>query len=300
MSFSFIPFILILFSLAVIIVIVIRKFPQLSLLDVENIPEVKQLRHKDQLLKKKAEKEFEKTRETWKKRVRPVLQWLKRVQLSFRKYVGKIEREVTRRKSATVSVREDATLPAAEQNAVRTLLQKAGQSLEKGENDQAEEEYIAVIKIDEMSREAYKGLAEVYINKRQLVEAEETLKFLLQLGDADDQVYTKLGNLAEKKGEVDKAIEYYQQAVLLNDQISTRFVKLAELLKSINQNQTALEAITQALDLEPNNPKYLDILAELAILVHDKKLAESTWGKLRMVNSENQKLEVLRERIDKI
>ena len=56
----------------------------------------------------------------------------------------------------------------------------------------------------------------------------------------------------------------------------------------------------QAVELEPKNPKYLDLLIETVILCGDKDLAERAFNELRMVNPENQKLAVLRERINNI
>ena len=40
--YALLPLLLIFFSFVVIIFIIVRKFPQLTLLDVENIPEVKE------------------------------------------------------------------------------------------------------------------------------------------------------------------------------------------------------------------------------------------------------------------
>ena len=48
---NFIPFILIIISLLVIIVVVGKKFPQLSLLDVDSIPEAQLKGKKDKILK---------------------------------------------------------------------------------------------------------------------------------------------------------------------------------------------------------------------------------------------------------
>ena len=77
-------------------------------------------------------------------------------------------------------------------------------------------------------------------------------------------------------------------------------MKIAELFLSIDKADTALEAVRQAVELEPDSPKYLDMMAEVSIKCRDKQSAEDAFQKLRMVNPENQKLDVLRERIEKI
>ena len=50
MGSGIIPFILIVLSLSVIIFLVVKKFPQLSLLDVDTIPEVKEDKKKQEIV----------------------------------------------------------------------------------------------------------------------------------------------------------------------------------------------------------------------------------------------------------
>jgi tetratricopeptide (TPR) repeat protein len=108
----------------------------------------------------------------------------------------------------------------------------------------------------------------------------------------------KISELSEKKGNLEEAINYLQQAVVLNDSLSSRFYHLSELLLKVNQADIAKEAIEQAVDLEPKNPKYLDLLIETGILCGDKVLAEHGFQELRLVNPQNQKLESFQARIN--
>ena len=62
----------------------------------------------------------------------------------------------------------------------------------------------------------------------------------------------------------------------------------------------AKEAALQAVELEPQNPKYLDLLIETAIICGDKATAVRSLEELRLVNPDNQKLDSFRERITKI
>jgi tetratricopeptide (TPR) repeat protein len=113
-------------------------------------------------------------------------------------------------------------------------------------------------------------------------------------------VLVKLAEIAETQGNLEEAIAYYQQAVVINDLLSPRFYHLAELLLKVNQPDIAREAIESALDLEPKNPKYLDLLIEIAILLSDKKMALDTYNELRLVNPENQKLDSFKSRINEL
>jgi large subunit ribosomal protein L6 len=48
------------------------------------------------------------------------------------------------------------------------------------------------------------------------------------------------------------------------------------------------------------NPKYLDLLIEVAILLNDKKMAMDAYNELRLVNPENQKLDSFKSRIGEL
>lgn len=301
MSFSFIPFLIVLVSLVIIIVIIVRKFPQLTLLDVDTIPEVKEGKLKDEFIKRKMDKQ---RANLWNRivlSVEPIIRKLKQIQLSFRKYVGKVERELIREKRKQQSLDTGKKKNKKDKRAVvKNLLLQADQAVTDEDYDMAEKKYIEAIRIDSKNKQAYKGLAMVYVKNGHEEEAEETYRFLLQMDNQDDDTYMKLAELEEKRGDLKKAVEYYQQAVLFGDQVSSRFFKLSELLSSIDENETALEAASQAVELEPNNPRYLDNLVEIAILVGDKNAAKEAWGQLRLVNPDNKKLDVLRDKIRQI
>ena len=77
-------------------------------------------------------------------------------------------------------------------------------------------------------------------------------------------------------------------------------MKIADLLIEIKSYEPACDAIQQAVELEPQNPKYLDKLVEISVLCGDKKKAEEAYNQLRMVNPENQKLVVFKDKIDQL
>lgn len=295
----FLPFILILVSLAVIIGLLVRKFPELSLLQVEELPEVKEGKKKDEFLKKQVKKKnkekLEKKRESWK----PVIQMWKNWQLTFRKYVGEIERKFFQQRVKKVREEHHASGQSVVQT-VQTLLQDAKFALDQKQLDAAEKKYIDAIRLEPKNKDAYRGLGDVYFEQGHLQEAKETYLFLLHLTPADDALLLRLGEIEEENNNIQAAVDYYQKAVLLNDATPSRFVKIADLMQRIGQYETALEAAFQAVELEPQNPKYLDNFIELAIICENKTQAEKGYQKLRLVNPDNKKLEVFREKISKL
>ena len=297
--FGIIPFILIVISIVTIIVVVVRKFPQLTLLDVENIPEVVMEKKKDKILKKRIDKKTVEQRKVLKSWFVPIVRVSKQLQLKFRKYVGKVERGVS--KNTLERVQNKKKIIRKESGSgINQLLEQAKSNSDHGDLEGAEKKYIAVIRLEPKQKQAYRGLADVYMRQNQYEQARETYEFILQLDSKDDAVLIKLAELYELTGDNAEAIEYYQKAVLLNPNLSNRFAKLADLLNQIGQYSTALEAIEQAVDLEPENPKYLDMLTEISIMVGDQELALEAYSRLRMANPENQKLEAFKNRIDKM
>jgi len=280
------PFVFILLSLAAIVVVIVRKFPQLTLLDVDSIPEVKAGKKKDEYLKKKVDKqakEFDKLRE---KVVKPLIQKLKEVQLSFRKYVGEVQKKVMEQ------AEKDAkkTGKKSKQN-LKALIREGEQAMSDEDLDAAEKKFIEAVRINPKNKQAYFGLGKVYHKQGEYADAVEALEFLLTLDPEDDAVLVELAEVAEDRGDTAKAIEYYEKSVLVEDGKATRFIKLAELMEKLGKHEPALEAVQQAVELEPQNPKYLDKLVEISVECGNKDLAEQAYKELRMVNPENKKLE---------
>ncbi len=282
--------------------ILLRKFPQLSILDVDNLPEEKEARKKREIIGKRVEEKGRKIKSAWSARSAPLKRMWGRAQLRFRIYVGKIERlwhhEQSRRRAAAPA--GEAAAPEEQERKINNFIVEAEQSLKSGRLDDAEALYISVIKMDKKCVPAYRGLGDVYLAQGKLDEARQTFRFLLRLAPDDDGTMMKLGEIAERQGDLEEAIGYYQNAILANDAFSPRYYHLAGLLLKVRQPAVAKEAILQAVELEPKNPKYLDLLIEIAIICGDRGLAEKGYEELRMVNADNQKLESFKDRINKI
>jgi len=281
--------------------IVIRKFPQLANLDVNNLPEELNERKKKEIINKRIDEQSRELKKRWAKYLAPI-DWLWRQgQFRFRVYVGKIERLVSH--TATKKPAKEKVVPVNNeetQEKVAQLIKEGEQAISEKDFNRAEERFIAAIKLDTRAVAAYRGLGTAYYAKKSIDEATETFKFVLQLDPNDDNTMATLAEIAEEKGDNDLAIEYYQRAVVANDSLSPRFAHLGNLLLTVGQPEVAKEAILAAVELEPQNPKYLDLLVETAILCRDRELALQGYNDLRLVNPENKKLPDLKERIDRL
>jgi len=297
---NILPFILIVLSLVIIIFVFVRKYPQLLLLDVETLPEIKTARSKNRIIMRKSEQREKMYYSNFKKRLEPFIKLLKKTQLAFRILVGKVERkvgsttEIENGPSITKEQRKEKVMTS------KDLVKDAQNDLAIEDYPTAEKKFLASLKHDPKNKEAYRGLAAVYYAQNQVSEAKETYDFLLQLDPEDEDANVKLGEICEEEGNKEKAVEYYQQAVLTNPNNPERFLKIHELLFYLKHYETALEAIEQALDIEPQNPRYVDNFIETSIILKRKELAEEGYKQLRMINPDNQKLEIFRQRIDEI
>ncbi len=281
--------------------IIARRFPQLSNLDVQGLPEEQAARKKREIIGKRVDEQTRNFQSVLSKRLQPLATPWRKLQLRFRVYVGKMERLWHHEEAIKKAANPPEQLNDADkEQKLLQLIQEGNNSLNHEHYEQAEESFIAAIKINQNSAAAYRGLADTYFAKENYTEAKETYRFLLQLEPDNDSVLAKLGEIAEQQGNTEEAIECYQQAVVLNDLLSPRFYHLAELLIKVKEPAAALEALRSAIELEPKNPKYLDLLIEVAILLGDKKLASEVYSELRLVNPENQKLDSFKSRIEEL
>jgi tetratricopeptide (TPR) repeat protein len=297
---NFVFLFIVLASVGVLFYIIWDKLPQLANLDIDNLPEEKFYRKKKEIIYKRMDEKNKIAQTQLAVFLRPLQKLWGNLQLRFRIYVGKIERLLHYEKMKKQKQEQNLMTKEEKEQKLKLLVSEGQNSLQVGDLDRAEESFIAAIKLDVKSRDAYRGLGDVYFAKGALEESKQTYMFLLQLDRSNDYAMVKLAEIAEQQNDWQNAIKFYEQAVVINDSLSPRFVRLAELLNKVGHPEIAEEAIAQAIELEPQNPKYLDLLIETAILCGDKKIAVKGFEQLRMVNPENKKLPDFKDRIDKI
>ncbi|MDO8599172.1 MAG: hypothetical protein Q7S02_03605 [bacterium] len=156
-----------------------------------------------------------------------------------------------------------ATKSASPAVTCETHIAAADAAIAQDELEEAEEHYLACLKLDPKHRDAYLGLAALYRKRKEDGLAEETLRFLRKLCPEDHEVASML----------------------------------AGVLRDREKGSAALKEIQAAIALAPRNPKYLDFAADLAIVERNRRLATRFLDQLREANPENQKLQELEERI---
>ncbi len=261
--YNLIPLILILISLFIIIIIIAKKFSILVNLDVNTIPSVKGTQFKERIVGSKIKRNFFK----WTSRITKILNQIgvKIVQLS-RQFYEKIynQKEDLDKK---LKYNDNET----DEERINKLFLEIEHIGADGDMNKIEKILIKIIGIDSKNINAFEKLGDMYFSDKRYTEARETYKHILKLVDDED---------------IDKQANIYFDLSLVS--------------KSDNKIDDAVENIKKAINLNPNNPRYLDTMFELSIMTKDKKTATTTYNKLFSVNPENKKLSSMKDELNNL
>lgn len=251
--------ILIAAALAVSLTIIIKKFPALAILDVANIPGEKETKFKQQIMKQRVDRDLAR----WRGRLGRIMLFLNR------RFSNWLKSRQAQLKKIKTTHEVNARVPwAKKQKQIQGLLLAAEDLIKKEIFDKAEEKLVEVISLDQKNLPAFLSLGSLYESQKKWSEARQTYEHILKL---------------ERQYHDDKEIigDLTRQEI---------YFSLANIEMEVGEAEAALENIREALDLEPNNPRYLDLILNLSIMRKDKALAEEYWDKLAAVNPDNNKL----------
>ena len=293
MAFDIIPFIIIIVSLLIIFFIVLRKFPLLSQIDIEKLPAEKQSKVREKIVLGRIERRLAALRAG---KIGQILNSMASLFKSGSRsgfdYLVSLEEKFKKKEKVVIDKDNSG-------QKVSQLLIEADELFKMHQLEEAEKKYIEAISLDKKNKEAYQALAEIYFERKEFEQAKEIYKHLLKLNSQDDAVYAKLGRLYLVQGNFLEAEKDYLKSLKIQERCST-YIDLGLCYKSMECYIEAQETLKKALELEPNNPRLLDLLLEISIIVKDKNLANYYWQRLAEVDPENQKLDSLKEVVDKL
>ncbi len=289
---TIIPLIIIIVSLGVILIVAVRHLPEAAALDVGSLPEERQARLKSTILEAQL---LRKANNFWKKASIVFVPLARFLFLSYKtgvKHLRVLERTY---RFHTASPLPDTSAKA--ELKLQALLEKGRAALEGGNLAQAEESYLEVLKINAATLEAYNGLGRVYVKRQEWDQARETFNYISKNWPGHDQSFALLAMVEEVAGNLEKAKNLYLHALSINNNVLEYHQNLAEIYLSLGDNEKALSSLQKAQALEPNNPKILDQLLQVSILVGNKSLAQEVLDKIKKVNPEHGKLGELEEKV---
>ena len=263
-----VPIVIIGACIAGILWIVVRRFPDLTVLNVDSIPEEREGKVRDRMVQEKLQRNFKKAQQLTTSVFKPIGQGLQSKYQVFHQKIMDLEKQV-----------QQVSQPLSQLDArtkTQELLERAAQHQEKDEYEQAETTFIEVLSNDNENLDAYDGLIEIYIEGRDYRKARETARFLIKL-------LQKPANIKATGGD---------------HRLASALAELGEIYELENKPDMALKQYQKAVEMEPSNPRLLDLLLKISIIMKRKDLAQQAFTDLRNADPENKKLAELQTEID--
>jgi len=256
-------------SLAVILAIIIKKFPALAILDVHNMPQEREAKFKEMLMKARMERDFSK----WS-------QLATKVFAKINAFLAKsLKMAHDNLKKIKLSYKTGEKMPVIEKNKqIKELLVEADELIKAEKYTKAEDKLVEVISLDQKNLVAFCELGGVYEELKKYPEARQTYEYALKLSK-------QLVKDEDEELEVDSQEIYFS---------------LACLEKEAGNLAAAFDNILEALELEPNSPRFLDLILDLSIIRKDKVNAKIYLDRLAVVNPENNKLAEIAAEIERL
>ncbi|MEI7452493.1 MAG: hypothetical protein WCK37_04830 [Candidatus Falkowbacteria bacterium] len=263
--YDIIPLVVALLALIIIIFIVIRRLPQLAILDVENMPEEKAIKVKDEIVQKRLARDIL----AFFKRFAEVGKFLKNTADFTMTWLNKL-RQLKAQHEA-----KKAELNISRDEKIKMLMAQAEELIKKEDLEdlkQAEAKLIEVVSLDKKNFSAFMDLADIYWKLKKNFEAKQTYQYCLRLLDFKDD--------KAKEAEINYSLS------LVNTEIGNLDEARANIIESLK--------------IEPNNPRFLNIMLELCVDLKDKVVALDVLERLKEANPENQSLEDWQEKINSL
>ena len=253
-------------SLAAIVFIVVRKFPLLANIDIGQIEAERQAELKRKILSDKFKRNLIKISQQLAKVLGPLAKALGRLfKLGYDHLVNL---------KASYAHGEGVEGEDLEKK-IAVLFAEAEELTHQEDLVKAESKYIEIIGLDSKNFKAFELLGENYLNRQNYHEAEQTFEHAIKLRE-------QLKKSSPETAELDLAKTHYN--------LSLVYCKT-------NSWPAAFGKLKQALELEPSNPRYLDKMIEVCIMMKDAVLARQMCVKLEETNPGNKKLKELKNKI---
>ncbi len=280
---TIIPLILIVIGIGTLLVLVARHASQVAALDVSEMPEERDAILKSTILENRLLRKTDTI-------VKGVNHMVGPIQKALRSWYGSSMKRV---RSLERSYRFQSGLPDSSKKAdikVRDKLTEAQEAVVENKLSLAESCYLNVIKMDPQSFDAYMGLGMVYEKMEEWDQARETYGYITKHWPQSDQGFAQLAFVEEQTGNLEDAKDHFLHALSINNKVALHHFGLAELYMRLNEKEKALSSLQKAQALEPNNPKVLDQLFVVSVVLKNVELAEEALTKIKKVNPDHGNL----------
>lgn len=242
-----------------------RHFPALAILDVDNIPEEKERLIKEKIIKDRMKRKFS----FFDKFFSDILNFFNKFSNIFWSKLSKLQEEQKKKQE------EQVLLEISLEDKIKILFSQADDFIKNENWIEAEKKLIEIISFDDKNFTAFLELGEVYHFEQKWQEAKQTLLYALKLAE----IYPEKADLLE---------------------VANLNYSLALINKALNDIDEAVLNNSKSLDLDQNNPRYLDLMLDLCIIKKDKNLAIEYLNRIKEVNPDNNNILEWEEKINEL
>jgi tetratricopeptide (TPR) repeat protein len=229
--------------------IIVRKFPQLSIIKVETVKSEREARTKKNILIKR----LKRIRGKWfvglVKVLSPIGRLIKSRAIKIHDRALHLEKQYKEMQPK----KEDVSGVKLE-----TLMEEAEKLVEDENWKDAEQKYLQAVSLDYKNPVPYEGLGDVYLNKKEFKEAKETFEFVAKLNPGKASVYVSLTEAALGLGDIEKAIEYLSTALEIEPNNPKHLDFLIEVGIMGKNYRVARNALDKLREVNPENQKIKD------------------------------------------
>jgi Flp pilus assembly protein TadD len=256
-----IPMGILVVAVIVLLVLVLRKIPQLRVINTDETAKAKAKRVKEEIILErirrwqgtKLEKMYTKTKK------------------GFQNTMKFGRRSVQRLKALEQYYEDLKEAPVANgkligSGAIDRMLKEAAELVKQEKFGAAEKKYVEVITHDAKNVKAYEDLGRLYIRRKEPDQAKEAFNYILSFKPDDASVMASLGEIAFEEKDFETALEYFERAVTKR----------------------------------PANPKYLDFLIDTALRLEEIEPAMRGIDLLKTANPDNKKIAEFETRLKEI
>lgn len=268
--------------LAVILSIIGKYWQALNSIDLESLPSERDARTKKKIVSERLRRQYHHVRARVGTTAEPLTALVRERTRRMRDAFSDTLDSLRRQKRGTHEHEHDDELPRTAR--IDRALAAAEQLSAAAEFEEAEKRYIDIIAQDAKNLKSYEGLSRIYVRQKEWASAQEVLEFLCT-------------NARER---VKNTIDDPAQQSMLEMQLAEWLEELSGVYLMREQRDSAERTMREAVEIQPQNPKFLDASLEMYIMLGKRREARAALSCLRDTNPENQKLSEFEARINNL
>lgn len=267
-----------------IIAIIVKRWNALGAIDLESLPAERDARMKKKIISERMRRQYHQMKAKISTKAEPLASLAAERTERLRAAVANFFDTLYKKRESARGEDGDTEFSERGQARIEKDIASANKFFDEERYDEAEKQYIEIIAKDAKNLEAYEGLAQLYVRKKEWASSQEVFEFLC----------TQLRECA-KRG-ADAPAERSNCEMRLAESLK----ELSEVYVFLEKHAEAERCTQEALELQPQNPKFLDAAIEMYMMSGKKREARAVLSRLRAANPDNQKLAELGERIDNL